>query len=75
MSDFEYDGSSASASQSPVFDPLYAAQKQLRERMNQQSAVVSARSARGAHVVEGSQRQRLGGGGAAGNNNGAGNNA
>lgn len=46
MSDFEYDGPSASASQSPVFDPLYAAQKQLRERMNQQSAVVSARSAR-----------------------------
>lgn len=75
MSDFEYDGSSASASQSPVFDPLYAAQKQLRERMNQQPAVVSARSARGAHVVEGLQRQRSGGGGAAGNNNGAGNNA
>lgn len=74
MSDFEYDGPSASASQSPVFDPLYEAQKQLRERMNQQSAVVSARSARGARVVESSERQRSGGGGA-GNNNGASNNA
>lgn len=40
MSDFEYDEPSPE-----VFDPLYAAQKQLRERMNQQSAVVSARSA------------------------------
>lgn len=69
MSGFEYDGPSPE-----VFDPLYAAQKQLRERMNQQPAVVSARSARGAHVVEGLQRQRSGGGGAASNNNGAGNN-
>jgi hypothetical protein len=67
MSDFEYDGPSASASQSPVFDPLYAAQKQLRERMSQQSAVVSARSAR---VPQNSERHRSGGGGA-GNNNGA----
>lgn len=74
MSDFEYDGPSVPASQSPVFDPLYEAQKQLRERMNQQSAVVSARSARGARVVESSERQRSGGGGA-GNNNGASNNA
>ena len=73
MSDFEYDGPSAPASQSPVFDPLYEAQKQLRERMNQQSAVVSARSARSARVVESSERQRSGGGGA-GNNNGASNN-
>lgn len=70
MSDFEYDGPSMSASQSPVFDPLYEAQKQLRQRMNQQSAVVSARSTRGARVVESSGRQRSGGGGA-GNNNGA----
>lgn len=73
MSDFEYDEPSASVSQSPVFDPLYEAQKQLRERMSQQSAVVSARSARGARVVESSERQRSGGGGA-GNNNGASNN-
>lgn len=69
MSDFEYDEPSPE-----VFDPLYAAQKQLRERMNQQSAVVSARSTRGARVVESSERQRSGGGGA-GNNNGASNNA
>lgn len=69
MSDFEYDEPSPE-----VFDPLYAAQKQLRERMNQQPAVVSARSARGARVVESSERQRSGGGGA-GNNNGASNNA
>lgn len=68
MSDFEYDEPSPE-----VFDPLYAAQKQLRERMNQQSAVVSARSARSARVVESSERQRSGGGGA-GNNNGASNN-
>ena len=68
MSDFEYDEPSPE-----VFDPLYAAQKQLRERMNQQSAVVSARSARGARVVESSERQRSGGGGT-GNNNGASNN-
>lgn len=66
MSDFEYDEPSPE-----VFDPLYAAQKQLRERMNQQPAVVSARSAR---VVQGSERQRSGGGGA-GNNSGAGNSA
>lgn len=64
MSDFEYDGPSASASQSSVFDPLYEAQKQLRERMNQQSVVVSARSAR---VVQGSERARSGSGGGAGN--------
>ena len=70
MSDFEYDGPSMPASQLPVFDPLYEAQKQLRQRMNQQSAVVSARSARGARVVESSERHRSGGGGA-GNNNGA----
>ena len=69
MSDFEYDEPSPE-----VFDPLYAAQKQLRERMNQQSAVVSARSARGARVVESSERQRSGGGSGAGNNNGASNN-
>lgn len=69
MSDFEYDEPSPE-----VFDPLYAAQKQLRERMNQQSAVVSARSTRGARVVESSERQRSGGGGV-GNNNGASNNA
>ena len=73
MSDFEYDEPSVPASQSSVFDPLYEAQKQLRERMNQQSAVVSARSVRGARVVESSERQRSGGGGA-GNNNGASNN-
>lgn len=73
MSDFEYDGPSTSASQSPVFDPLYEAQKQLRERMNQQSVVVSARSARGARFVGSSGRQRSGGGGA-GNNNGTSNN-
>lgn len=65
MSDFEYDEPSPE-----VFDPLYAAQKQLRERMNQQSVVVSARSTRGARVVESLERQRSGGGGA-GNNNGA----
>lgn len=69
MSDFEYDEPSPE-----VFDPLYAAQKQLRERMNQQSAVVSARSTRGARVVENPERQRSGGGGA-GNSNGASNNA
>ena len=74
MSDFEYDGPSMPASQSPVFDPLYEAQKQLRQRMNQQSAVVSARSTRGARVVENPERQRSGGGGA-GNSNGASNNA
>ena len=65
MSGFGYDGPSPE-----VFDPLYAAQKQLRERMNQQPAVVSARSTRGARIVESSGRQRSGGGGA-GNNNGA----
>lgn len=70
MSGFEYDEPSPE-----VFDPVYAAQKQLRELMNQQPAVVSTRSARvaqGQHVQE---QQRSGGGGAAGNNNGAGNNA
>jgi hypothetical protein len=41
MSNFEYD-----EPPSEVFDPLYAAQKELRQRMNQQPAVVSARSAR-----------------------------
>ena len=41
MSDFEYDEPSAE-----VFDPLYAAQKELRQRMNQRPAVVSARSTR-----------------------------
>jgi hypothetical protein len=43
--------------------------------MNQQSAVVSARSTRGVRVVESSERQRSGGGSGAGNNNGASNNA
>lgn len=68
MSGFEYDEPSPE-----VFDPVYAAQKQLQQlrgRMNQQSAVVSARSAR---VPQSSERQRSGGGGA-GNNNGSGNN-
>lgn len=70
MSGFKYDEPSPE-----VFDPLYAAQKQLRDRMNQQSAVVSARSTRGARVVESSGRQRSGGGSGAGNSNGASNNA
>ena len=69
MSDFEYESSSSSTS--AVFDPLYAAQKQLRERMNQQPAVVSARSARvgntAADAVLNARRQS--GGGANGGNN------
>ena len=68
MSGFDYDEPSTE-----VFDPVYAAQKQLQQlrgRMNQQSAVVSARSAR---VPQSLERQRSGGGGA-GNNNGASNN-
>ena len=67
MSGFEYDEPSPE-----VFDPLYAAQKELRQRMNQQPAVVSARSAR---VMQGSERQRSSSGGAAGNSNGANSNA
>lgn len=66
MSDFEYDEPSPE-----VFDPLYAAQKQLRERMNQRPAVVSARSARvgttAADAVLNARRQS--GGGANGSNN------
>lgn len=66
MSDFEYDEPSPE-----VFDPLYAAQKQLRERMNQQSAVVSARSARVGNTATGAalNARRQSGGGANGNNN------
>ena len=66
MSDFEYDEPSPE-----VFDPLYAAQKQLRERMNQQSAVVSARSARVGNTVAGAalNARRQSGGGANGSNN------
>lgn len=66
MSDFEYDEPS-----SEVFDPLYAAQKQLRERMNQQSAVVSARSARVGNTATGAalNARRQSGGGANGSNN------
>ena len=66
MSDFEYDESSPE-----VFDPLYAAQKQLRERMNQQSAVVSARSARVGNTAMGAalNARRQSGGGANGSNN------
>lgn len=69
MSDFEYEGSSSSTS--AVFDPLYAAQKQLRERMNQQSAVVSARSARVGNTAAGAalNARRQSGGGANGSNN------
>ena len=71
MSDFEYDGPSMPASQSPVFDPLYEAQKQLRQRMNQQSAVVSARSARVGNTTTGAalNARRQSGGGANGSNN------
>lgn len=69
MSDFEYEGSSSSTS--AVFDPLYAAQKQLRERMNQQPVVISARSARigntATDVALNARRQS--GGGANGSNN------
>ena len=66
MSDFEYDEPSPE-----VFDPLYAAQKQLRERMNQQSAVVSARSARVGNTAAGAALnvRRQSGGGANGSNN------
>ena len=67
MSDFEYDEPSPE-----VFDPLYAAQKQLRDRMNQQPAVVSARSARvGNTAVDAAlnARRQSGGGGANGSNN------
>lgn len=66
MSDFEYDEPSPE-----VFDPLYAAQKQLRERMNQQSAVVSARSARVGNTATGAALNARchSGGGANGSNN------
>lgn len=66
MSDFEYDEPSPE-----VFDPLYAAQKQLRERMNQQSAVVSARSARVGNTATdvALNARRHSGGGANGSNN------
>lgn len=66
MSDFEYDEPSPE-----VFDPLYEAQKQLRERMNQQSAVVSARSARVGNTATGAalSARRQSGGGANGSNN------
>jgi hypothetical protein len=74
MSNFEYDEPSAE-----VFDPLYAAQKELRDRMagaNQRPAVVSARSARVQPVVDvGLNRQRQSGrsGGGGANSNNAGN--
>lgn len=66
MSDFEYDEPSPE-----VFDPLYAAQKQLRECMNQQPAVVSARSARVGNTAAGAalNARRQSGGGANGSNN------
>lgn len=66
MSDFEYYEPSPE-----VFDPLYAAQKQLRERMNQQPAVVSARSARVGNTATGAalNARRQSGGGANGSNN------
>lgn len=65
MSDFEYDEPSPE-----VFDPLYAAQKQLRQRMNQQSAVVSARSARvGNTAADAALNARRQSGGANGSNN------
>ena len=66
MSDFEYDEPSPE-----VFDPLYAAQKQLRERMNQQPAVVSVRSARVGNTATGAalNARRQSGGGANGSNN------
>ena len=69
MSDFEYESSSSSTS--AVFDPLYAAQKQLRERMNQQPAVVSARSARIGNTATDAvlNARRQSGGGANGGNN------
>lgn len=72
MSDFEYDEPSAE-----VFDPLYAAQKELRDRMvgaNQRPAVVSARSARVQPVYsQNGQRQPGRSGGGANGNSGAGN--
>ena len=73
MSDFEYEGSSSSTS--AVFDPLYAAQKQLRERMNQQPVVISARSARIGNTATDAalNARRQSGGGANGSNNNAGN--
>lgn len=66
MSGFEYDEPSPE-----VFDPLYAAQKQLRERMNQQPAVVSARSARVGNTAADAalNARRQSGGGANGSNN------
>ena len=66
MSDFEYDEPSPE-----VFDPLYAAQKELRQRMNQQPAVVSARSARVGNTATGAalNARRQSGGGANGSNN------
>lgn len=66
MSDFEYDEPSPE-----VFDPLYAAQKELRQRMNQQPAVVSARSARVGNTAAGAalNARRQSGGGANGSNN------
>lgn len=66
MSGFEYDEPSPE-----VFDPLYAAQKQLREHMNQQPAVVSARSARVGNTATGAalNARRQSGGGANGSNN------
>ena len=66
MSDFEYDEPSPE-----VFDPLYAAQKQLRERMNQQPAVVSARSARVGNTAADAALnvRRQSGGGTNGSNN------
>lgn len=66
MSGFDYDEPSPE-----VFDPLYAAQKQLRERMNQQPAVVSARSTRVGDTATGAalNARRQSGGGANGSNN------
>jgi hypothetical protein len=67
MSNFEYDEPSPE-----VFDPLYAAQKELRDRMsgaNQRQAVVSARSARVQPVHGQRQSGRSGGGNANGGNN------
>lgn len=67
MSDFEYDEPSPE-----VFDPLYAAQKELRQRMSgasQRPAVVSARSARVQPVYGQRQSGRSGGGNANGGNN------
>ena len=66
MSDFEYDEPSPE-----VFDPLYAAQKELRRRMNQQPAVVSARSAYVGNTAADAALNawRQSGGGANGSNN------